>query len=75
MERSLPRSENNNMPIETFDLGITISNQGSASLPEKWIRHVSSKTCLKELSLNISVSISEAPKRLQDGRSRLETWW
>ncbi|GJV91696.1 putative F-box/LRR-repeat protein isoform X2 [Tanacetum coccineum] len=58
MERSLLRYENNNVPIETFDLGITISNQGSASLAENWICHVSSKTCLKEFSLNISVSIA-----------------
>ncbi|GJV91698.1 F-box protein-like protein [Tanacetum coccineum] len=58
MERSLLRYESNNVPIETFDLGITISDHGSASLAENWIRHVSSKTCLKELFFNISVSLA-----------------
>ncbi|GKD67200.1 hypothetical protein Tco_1309308 [Tanacetum coccineum] len=46
----------NNIPIQSFDLGITISNREIASLSENWIHHVSNpKTRLKELSLEIVV--------------------
>nr|GEU79801.1 hypothetical protein [Tanacetum cinerariifolium] len=56
MSHTLLRYRSNNIPIQSFDLRLTISNHETASLAENWIRHVSNpKTCLRELSLDISV--------------------
>jgi hypothetical protein len=57
MLRALLRYQSNLLPIESFDLGLVISNKETASLVQDWIRHASSpKACLKELLLDISVS-------------------
>ncbi|CAI9284851.1 unnamed protein product [Lactuca saligna] len=53
VERTLIRYLRDNLQIEKFNLKIDIDNQESASLAEKWIQSVATKSCLKELSLNI----------------------
>ncbi|KAI3519010.1 hypothetical protein L1887_07977 [Cichorium endivia] len=53
VDRTLIRYLHDNIPIESFDLQIAIENQESASLAEKWIGPVASKTSLKEFSLMV----------------------
>ncbi|XP_042753919.1 putative F-box/LRR-repeat protein At3g28410 isoform X2 [Lactuca sativa] len=53
VERTLVRYHRDNTPIKKFDLKIDIENQESASQAEKWIGHVATKTCLKEISLSL----------------------
>ncbi|CAI9262515.1 unnamed protein product [Lactuca saligna] len=43
VEHTLKSYLDNNIPIESFELSISIENQESASLAEKWIRRVSTK--------------------------------
>ncbi|CAH1422292.1 unnamed protein product [Lactuca virosa] len=56
VERTLIRYFDDNIPFQRFELDIDIENQEAASLTEKWIRSVATKTCLKELSLTICPS-------------------
>nr|KAJ0202883.1 hypothetical protein LSAT_V11C500248630 [Lactuca sativa] len=53
MERTLIRYHHENIPIEKLELLIDIDNQESASVTERWIQSVATKSCLKELSLDI----------------------
>ncbi|CAH1428830.1 unnamed protein product [Lactuca virosa] len=53
VERTLIRYHHDNTPIKRFDLKIDIENQESASQAEKWIGDVTTKTCLKEISLSL----------------------
>ncbi|KAI3499891.1 hypothetical protein L1887_35705 [Cichorium endivia] len=55
VDRTLTRYLHNNIPIERFELSICIQNQEAASLVEKCIRSVATKTSLKVLSLRISL--------------------
>ncbi|KAI3751989.1 hypothetical protein L2E82_23086 [Cichorium intybus] len=55
VDRTLIRYLRDNIPIETFKLVIDFENQESASLAEKWIRPVATKTCLKELVLTVRI--------------------
>ncbi|KAL6524599.1 hypothetical protein OROHE_016270 [Orobanche hederae] len=54
VDRTLNRYLHDNIPIERFDLNIQIKFPEWASVAEKWIRSVATKTCLKELSLKFS---------------------
>ncbi|CAH1421373.1 unnamed protein product [Lactuca virosa] len=53
VERTLIRYLRDGIPIQLFELVIDIENQESASHAEKWIRSVSTKTCLKKIFLSI----------------------
>nr|XP_043621804.1 putative F-box protein At3g58860 [Erigeron canadensis] len=55
IRRTLRRYHRDNIPIESFSLYLSIQDMKSASVAEKWIRRVSSKSCLKKLYLEISV--------------------
>nr|GEU78211.1 hypothetical protein [Tanacetum cinerariifolium] len=50
---TLVRYHKENIPIESIDLTINIKNQELASLAEKWVHFVASKSTLKELYLRI----------------------
>ncbi|GJR87934.1 F-box protein-like protein [Tanacetum coccineum] len=53
IDHTLQRYHRNNISIESLDLELHIQNQESAFAAEKWIQPIVSKSCLKELSLNI----------------------
>lgn len=56
IHRTLQRYHQNNIPIQSLHLELHINNQDQlASLAKTWIQPVVSKTCLKHLSLDISV--------------------
>nr|GEX02571.1 hypothetical protein [Tanacetum cinerariifolium] len=57
IDSTLVRYHRDNLPIQCFDLVFDITNQESASLANKWIFRVSSKSALKELFLRIWVRI------------------
>ncbi|XP_071712313.1 F-box/LRR-repeat protein At5g02910-like [Rutidosis leptorrhynchoides] len=57
IEQTLSRYNEDNVPIKSIDLGITIEDQESSSLANKCIRTVATQRCLKELSLKIYNSI------------------
>ncbi|KAL7604145.1 hypothetical protein Lser_V15G15054 [Lactuca serriola] len=57
VDRTLKRYLRDNIPIEIVDLIIDMTNQESASLAEKWIRLMATKSStLKQLSLRICIS-------------------
>ncbi|KAL7605160.1 hypothetical protein Lser_V15G19837 [Lactuca serriola] len=66
VEHTLIRYLRDNIPIQRFKLVIDIENQESASHAEKWIRSVSTKTSLKEISLSIFPSGACASFKLPD---------
>ncbi|KAL7602521.1 hypothetical protein Lser_V15G22173 [Lactuca serriola] len=61
---TLIRYLRDNIPIQRFDLNIRDESQKHASLVEKWIRCVASKTCLKELSLTINFYSFNLPEEI-----------
>ncbi|KAL7603367.1 hypothetical protein Lser_V15G17329 [Lactuca serriola] len=56
IDHTLIRYLHDNIPIQSINLKINIENQDSASLAEKWIRPVASKSSLYELSLTFVVA-------------------
>ncbi|KAL4565022.1 hypothetical protein LXL04_029104 [Taraxacum kok-saghyz] len=56
IDHTLTRYLHSNIQIERFELKIVIKNQESASLVEKWIRSVATKSSLKEISLTIRLN-------------------
>nr|GFA84715.1 hypothetical protein [Tanacetum cinerariifolium] len=50
---TLQRYHRDNISVESLDLELHIQNQESAFAAEKWIQHIVSKSCLKDLSLTI----------------------
>ncbi|GJT95088.1 F-box/LRR-repeat protein [Tanacetum coccineum] len=57
IDSTLVRYHRDNLPIQCFDLVFDIRDQKSASLANKWIFGVASKSALKELFLSIWVEI------------------
>ncbi|XP_071712316.1 putative F-box/FBD/LRR-repeat protein At5g62970 [Rutidosis leptorrhynchoides] len=55
--QTLSRYNEDNVPIKSIDLGITIEDKESTFLVNKCIRTVATQRCLKELSLSIHNSI------------------
>ncbi|GKC89754.1 F-box protein-like protein [Tanacetum coccineum] len=58
IHRTLRTYQRENIPIITCALHFGIHNQRSAYRAEKWIKHVTSNTCLKELCLAIVLDIT-----------------
>ncbi|GKD18910.1 F-box protein-like protein [Tanacetum coccineum] len=58
IHRTLRTYQRENIPIITCALHFGIHNQKSAYRAEKWIKHVTSNTCLKELCLAIVLDIT-----------------
>ncbi|GKC03780.1 F-box protein-like protein [Tanacetum coccineum] len=66
IDHTLQRYHRDNISIESLDLELHIQNQELAFAAEKWIQHIVSKSCLKDLSLKIDCLIDSftLPKEL-----------